>query len=212
MSFLTVLEKIQLQEKFIMSTRLFRCALTALLISISLACSLFTSAPAPSQAEIEKEEQAVYAFFVGEGTGTSLILEETASGLSTDDIQQTREYIKSGLPDLSRETLNSFMERNQQPTPLSPDMQLGVEYELLSHEYLAEISSQPNWNEILNERYSGSNGYLILSRVGFNKSLDQAVIYVGQVAGPLMGSGSYYMLEKENGEWILKEQANIWIS
>jgi len=195
-----------------MPIRSFRTVLLVLLIFTSVACSLFTSAPAPSQVEIEKEEQAVYAFFVGEGTGTSLILAETASGLSTDDIQQTREYIKSGLPDLSREALNSFVERNQKPTPLSAEMQLGVEYELLSHEDLAEISSQPNWNQILNERYTGSNGYLILSRVGFNKSLDQAVIYVGQVAGPLMGSGSYYMLEKQNGEWIIKDESMAWIS
>jgi hypothetical protein len=116
------------------------------------------------------------------------------------------------LPDLSGETLTSFAERNEKPTSLSPDMQLGVEYDLLSHEDLAEISSQPNWNEILDERYPGSNGYLILSRVGFNKSLDQAVIYVGQVAGPLRGSGSYYMLEKQNGEWIIKAESMAWIS
>ena len=195
-----------------MATRFGRTLLIVILIPVILACSLFTSAPAPSQAEIEKEEQAVYAFFVGAGTGTSLLLEETASGIGTDDIQQTKEYVKSGLPDLSRDTLNSFVERNQESTPLSPDMQLGVEYELLSHEDLAEISSQPNWNQVLNERYPGSNGYLILSRVGFNKSLDQAVIYVGQVAGPLMGSGSYYMLEKQNGEWILKDESMSWIS
>jgi len=48
--------------------------------------------------------------------------------------------------------------------------------------------------------------------VGFNKSLDQAILYVAQVAGPLMGSGSYYLLEKKDGEWILKVQANVWIS
>ena len=195
-----------------MFTRSGRALFIVMLVPILLACSLFTSAPAPSRAEIDREEQAVYAFFVGEGTGTSLILEETASGIGSDDIQQTREYLKSGLPDLSRETLNSFTERNQESTPLSQDMQLGVKYELLSHEDLAEISSQPSWNEILNERYPGSNGYLILSRVGFNHSLDQAVIYVGQVAGPLMGSGSYYMLEKQNGEWIIKDESMAWIS
>ena len=195
-----------------MSTQSFRTVSLVLLLFTSVACSLFTAVPAPSQADIEKEEQAVYSFFVGEGTGISLILEETASGLSVDDIQQTREYVKSGLPDLSGETLNSFVERNQEPTLISTDMNLLVEYRLLSHEDLAEISSQPNWNEILNERYPGSNGYLILSRVGFNKSLDQAVIYVGQVAGPLMGSGSYYMLEKQSGKWIIKDESMAWIS
>jgi hypothetical protein len=28
----------------------------------------------------------------------------------------------------------------------------------------------------------------------------------------LMGSGSYYLMEKQNGEWILKDQVMVWIS
>jgi hypothetical protein len=32
------------------------------------------------------------------------------------------------------------------------------------------------------------------------------------MGGPLMGSGFYYLMEKENGEWILKEQYMVWIS
>ena len=87
-----------------------------------------------------------------------------------------------------------------------------MEYTLLSQEELAKISSQPNWNEILAEKYPGSSGYLLFSRVGFNRTLDQAVIYVGQVAGPLMGSGSYYLLEKQNGEWKILKVIGIWIS
>jgi hypothetical protein len=68
-----------------MSTRFFRTTLMLLLISASLACSLFTSASAPSQADIEKEEQAVYALFVGESKGPALILQDTSTGLSNED-------------------------------------------------------------------------------------------------------------------------------
>jgi hypothetical protein len=91
-------------------------------------------------------------------------------------------------------------------------MQLGQEYILLSQPELAEISSQGNWHEVLQERYPGSNGYLIFSRVGFNRTLDQAVVYVGEVAGPLMGAGYYYLLEKETGKWTIKAETMVWIS
>jgi hypothetical protein len=116
------------------------------------------------------------------------------------------------LPGISNETIDSYVERNVQPSQLAPDMQLGVDYVLLSQEELAEISSQGNWHEILQERYPGSEGYLIFSRVGFNRTLDQAVLYVGDVAGPLMGAGYCYLLEKQNGEWTIKEQTMVWIS
>ena len=195
-----------------MSTKFFRNTLFLCLIPVSLACSFFTSEPTPSQADIEKEEQAVYAAFVGESKGPALILQDTSTGLSDETPQQIIDNLKSSLSGISSETIDSYVERNAQASQLAPDMQLGMDYVLLSREELAEISSQGNWHEILQERYPGSNGYLIFSRVGFNKSLDQAVLYVGDVAGPLMGAGYYYLLEKQNGEWTIKEQVMVWIS
>lgn len=194
-----------------MSTRFFRPALLLFLIPAAIACSLFTSPPKPSQAEVEKEEQAVYAFFA-RGKETALILQNTSTGISDDDARTTIENLKGSLPGISKATIDNYIERNTQPAQLSPDMNLGVEYTLLSQQELANITKQPNWNEILAEKYPGSNGYLIFSHAGFNQTLDQAVIYVGQVAGPLMGSGSYYLLEKQNEEWKVKKEIGVWIS
>lgn len=196
-----------------MSTRILKSALAVPLILIFLACSFFTpeSASRPSAADIEKEEQAVYSFFVNKDS-TTLILQDTSTNISDDNPQQTIEYIKSGLKDVSKETLASYLDRNKQPTQLSAEMDLGVDYILLSNEELSKITGQPNWHKTLNEQYPGSGGYLMFSRVGFNNTLDQALIYVGSVAGPLMGSGSCYLMEKKNGEWLIKEQIMVWIS
>ncbi|HLO14778.1 MAG TPA: hypothetical protein VK206_08115 [Anaerolineales bacterium] len=196
-----------------MSIQIFKSALAVSLALVFLACSFFIpqAAPTPSAVDIEKEEQAVYSVFVS-GQGTVLILRDTSTNISGDNPQQTLDYIKSGLKDISHETLDNYLERNKQPSQLSPDMDLGMEYILLSPEELAKITSQPNWHEILREKYPNSGGYLIFSRVGFNHSLDQALIYVGQVAGPLMGAGYYYLMEKKDGEWKIKEQIMVWIS
>jgi hypothetical protein len=185
--------------------------LSFLLIPITMACSLFIPAHQPSQADIEKEEQAVYAFFVNE-EGTTLILQNTSTGIADEYPRETINNLKNSLPGISKSTIDSYVERNTQPSQLSPTMDIGTDYILLSQDELTKISSQPNWNELLVEKYPGSNGYLIFSRVGFNRTLDQAVLYVGQVAGPLMGSGSYYLLEKRNDEWEIKKEIGVWIS
>jgi hypothetical protein len=178
-----------------------------------IACSIFTPASTskPTAADIEKEEQAVYAFFVGGNTGTVVILQDTSTNISTDDPQQSIDYVRSGLPSASKETLNNYLERNRQSSQLSPDMQIGVDYVLLSSDELSTIMSQPNGWDAFYAKYSHS-GYTQFSRVGFNKTLDQAVVYVGGMAGPLMGSGYYYLMEKKNGEWVIKEQIMAWIS
>lgn len=177
-----------------------------------IACSIFTPTATPSAADIEKEEQAVYSFFVYDPGGVAIILQDTSANISEADPQESIDYIKSGLKGISNETLDSYLARNAQPGQLSADMNLGMDYILLSTEELAEISSGPNWGELLTEKYPSSHGYTIFSRVGFNNSLDQAVIYVGSVAGPLMGAGFYYLMEKKNGEWVIKEQVLAWIS
>ena len=196
-----------------MSTKLFRNVLIVMLVLILVqsACSAFSPDSKSSAADIEKEEQAVYSFFVSGGTRPAVILQDTATDINSDDPQQTIDYVKSGLKGISKETLDNYLERNAQPSQLSPDMQLGVEYVLLSSEELSTIFKQPDGWGAFHKKYSDA-GYTVFSRVGFNNTLDQAVLYVGSVAGPLMGAGYYYLLEKENGVWIVKEQIMVWIS
>lgn len=196
-----------------MSAKLFRNAWIAMLALIlaQSACSAFSPAPKPSAADIEKEEQAVYAFFVGNGTSTVVLLQDTATDINSDDPQQTIDYVKSGLKSISNETLDNYLERNARPSQLSPDMQLGVDYVLLSSEEFSTIFKRPDGWDVFHEKYS-DGGYTVFSRVGFNNTLDQAVIYVGGMAGPLMGSGSYYLMEKKYGQWIMMEQVMVWIS
>ena len=207
-----VLEIIQLQEKLIMSAKFFRTTLALLLASMFTACSFFRSVPEPSRAEIEKEEQAVFSAFMPEGPGPALILKATSTSIGGEEPGEIRALIKNNFEGVSNDLLENYLARNAQPSELSPDMDLGVKYVLLSGEELSELTRQPNWGQSLVEKYPGSNGYLMFSHVGFNKSLDRAVIYGGRVAGPLRGSGSYYLLEKQNGIWLIKEETMVWIS
>jgi hypothetical protein len=194
-----------------MSTKVFKNLLMVPLALIFLACSVFTPQPTPEAADMEKEEQAVYSFFM-QTSGTTLILQDTSTNITDDTAQQTMDYIKSDLKGISRETLNNYLERNEQPGQLAPDMDLGADYLLLDSKGLAKITRQPNWHEILKEKYPTSEGYIVFSRVGFNRTLDQALIYVGRVRGPLMGAGYYYLMGKIDGEWRIKEEIMVWIS
>src|SRR3989304_4321344 len=102
--------------------------ITIVLLALNfLACSFLASAtPAANAADIEKEEQAVYAFFVSGYTGTAVIIQNTSTSISSDDPQESIDYIKSGLPSVSNETINNYLERNAQPSQFSSDMQLGI--------------------------------------------------------------------------------------
>lgn len=193
-----------------MSIRSFNTLLIAAFILALTACG--PSAPAPSAADIDKEEQAIYATFFSVNTKTAVILRDTSMTVPAEGSQEYMKTITPSLPGISNETIDNFVQRNIKPGQLSSDMQLGVDYVLLSTDELAQITSQPNWGEVMNEKYPNSGGYKIFSRVGFNATLDQALIYVGHVAGPMMGGGFYYLMEKQDGKWVIKEQIMVWIS
>ncbi|MCL4530216.1 MAG: hypothetical protein M1282_12465 [Chloroflexi bacterium] len=195
-----------------MSARIFKYIWFASLTLTFFTCSIFTpTTPKPGAVDIEREEQAVYATFLSGSRGLVLILQDTSTSMG-DDPQRTIDYIRSGLKNMSTETLENFLERNKQPSQLSPDMDLGAPYTLISRDDLHKITSQSNWEDVLNETYPGSHGYMMFSRVGFNDTLGQALVYVGQVARPLMGAGYYYLMEKRKGQWTIKGQVMVWIS
>jgi hypothetical protein len=59
---------------------------------------------------IEQDEQAIYALFFSDFSGTIAIVREDTFGSSyPQDEQETRDYIKSNLSDISDETLNNYM-------------------------------------------------------------------------------------------------------
>jgi hypothetical protein len=190
-----------------------------IILSLVTACAgqastQVVSPPVVSQADLEKEEQAIYASFLKNSLEPIVIQKDTSTEWlrsSEDELKQRMEYIASGLPNASNETLDDFFQRNRQSTQLAPDMQLGVHYILLSTDDLSAVMDQPNGWDAFHEKYSPS-GYMQFSRVGFNDTVDQAIVYVGSIPGPMMGSGNYYLLEKEAGQWSIREQVLAWVS
>jgi len=173
-----------------------------------------TPTPVISQADLEKEEQAVYASFFHGNMETIVIQEGTSTEWlpsSEDELKQRMDYIASGLPNASTETLDNFFQRNRQSTQLSPDMQLGIHYILVSADEFSAVMDQPNGWDAFHKKYSPS-GYMQFSRVGFNDTVDQAIVYVASIPGPMMGSGNYYLLEKKGGQWSIREQVLAWVS
>ncbi len=101
-------------------------------------------------------------------------------------------------------------------TPLYPirsDMDLGSPYTLLSQAARNQIFSQnqSGW-EIFYNHYPHAPGITSLSRVGFNATFDQALVYIGTQSNWLAGAGYYILLKKTDGLWSIDQQVTAWIS
>jgi len=113
------------------------------------------------------------------------------------------------------DTVASYFAANKAPSRLQNHFTLRVPDVLLTRKERYNLSHDPRrldyWT-IFYEHYPHSPGTLVLSRVGFNRTMDQAFVYVANSCGSLCGVGEYYLLSKKNGAWKVKAVFRLWVS
>lgn len=190
--------------------------LIALVLLLAACTADATPIPAPSETELAVEEQAVYAALLGEMYAAPMyvLMDTTATAITgVEETAATLDHVSQNMIGLSPETADSFRVRNEAETPLEAGLDLGTEYILLSRDEMSAIFSenQSGWN-VFYGRYPDAPGITTLSRVGFNNTLDQALVYVGTQSHWLAGAGYYVLLEKVDGVWAVTQQVMVWIS
>ena len=175
-----------------------------------------TPLPTPSTGQIDTEQQAVYAFLLLNlyQHREYVIMDTTSTGVTgVENTTQTLDYVLQNMHSVDSGTVVSFRSRNDAAYPISPDMNIGGPYTLLSQAGRQKIfgENQSGW-EIFYERYPQAPGITTLSRVGFNNSLDQALLYIGTQSNWLVGSGYYILLKKLDGAWSIDQRVMTWIS
>lgn len=135
---------------------------------------------------------------------------ETDSGFS-GDLEEMLQWVSEQMPALDSETINDFKLKNAQSYPLSSNFDLPVKVLLFSEEEMKEIFDDGGWSEFY-RRYPLAQGIMSVSRVGFNSTKDQALVYVGSSCDWLYGAGYYVLLTKENGVWVIQDEVMTWIS
>jgi hypothetical protein len=51
------------------------------------------------------------------------------------------------------------------------------------------------------KRYPDSDGFFVLSAVGFDRPKTRAMVYLAHACGALCGGGTHHLLEKRDGRW-----------
>ena len=189
-----------------------------LLAFLLAACSSATVTPihTPSPIDIEAEEVAVYAaLFLANYPDQNIVLmdQTTAEPGGVENIPSELEFVLGQMTGVAPETVASFQVRNNSAYPLKADMNLGLQYVLLSKDDMRQIFNlnQDGW-EVFYSRYPDSPGITSVSRVGFNSTKDQALVYIGTSSHWLSGAGYYVMMKKVDGVWGIDQQVMTWIS
>ena len=140
-----------------------------------------------------------------------VIIDHTYGCEPDEDLNEVLEWVGQKMPLTERETLDNFQLRNAKSHPLGDYFNLTVEVVLVSIEETREMFQKGNGWEEFYVTYPFSQGIMILSRVGFNTEMNQALLYVGNATDDNIGAGYYILFTKENDVWTLQSWARSWI-
>ena len=167
------------------------------------------SPPATPLPDPDIEEYIVYnallaSQFAGNDLGQVLIMDHTDvnhTALLEQDLKNFDEHTP-----LAPELVTSFKQRNQQPYPVKPILDFGVDYQLLSQEEVDELrplDEASGW-KLLYEKYPKAHGFVHLSRVGFNADFSQALVYISTYHYEQPIHGGYYLMTRQDSGWVIE--------
>jgi hypothetical protein len=189
---------------------------TAVLPTATPIPSTATAIPPTPTLDTKAEEYVVYVVLLAATYPSDLtivIRDHTSTSYESPDegLKKTLDYIKKQMPTIAADTLENFEAINQQEYPLVHSF-AGYHCVLVSDNEMKEIfSTDEGWDKFY-KLYPHSQGHMTLSRVGFNRDMNQALVYVGNVSDLTVDAGYYVLLQKINGHWYIQNQVNTWIS
>ena len=181
-----------------------------------------TDAPAdtpltcPLEDEVRKREAAaVYevAFSYANQPARSLLIsdrpafhEQDIAWLSEEEREDPR-FLEPYLAEISAETMAGFIAANTPPSrSVRPTLPIPHEF-LPSSEIDHLLGEDPvsGWSRF-DAKYPNSMGYWTVSQVGFDCDLTQALLFLRHVYGYAGMTGTFYLLNKEGGGWVVGDE------
>lgn len=178
--------------------------------SFFIAAPLFISACASVNTS-SSEDQVVLSAVIQKlcataGSGYSV--------LSTSTVAVDPSFVND---DLDRDAVRSLLNRNKTSGTLPPlDLCPKLKGASQSEIDVSMSARQPDGSTIgwpgFYKAFSGATGAMYLTLPGYSKRGDLAVVQVAGVCNDLCGGGSYWILRKIGGVWVLDKTVPGWVS
>lgn len=115
---------------------------------------------------------------------------------------------------LDKEMFNKFKLDNEEAITLKGSFDIPIKYVVVSKADLSNAFGDKSVTEAwesFHSKYPNSSGIITLSRVGFNKRGNEALVYIKTSCGPMCADGKIAFLIKDKGVWKTKKIFELWV-
>jgi hypothetical protein len=192
--------------------------ISALFVVLWLVSNGFAYAGAQTN---QKDEPLIYTavieeLFAGKKLGDKPIKALLLEGVTRfDDFEGEKAVTPkaAGTPmfkGVKPETMQSFMSQNAQRLPLTNSIKASLKLQLIDSKLAQETVGGNKW-QALYAANPDSAGIISVSRIGFDKAGNQALVYVAHIYGEDQGRGTILFLQKTGQVWKVQEKVSNWV-
>jgi hypothetical protein len=186
------------------------------IITLVVLISFLSTCAPTARVGVAEAEAAVYSTLINQQLAIPLSyinMEETVFIINTtynttcyicyENISDDNLY--DAMPSLDRDTVEHFRAVNQESQILDSLLSIDKPYE-----YIDEPS--PNDWAAIGHKQERILLITMLSKVGFNQDMDQALVYMAHRCGTECGVGVIYFLVREGDTWQVESTIDAWYS
>lgn len=170
---------------------------------------------------VESDDYLIYSLLLNQleyprndDSVKQFVIDEMTERSNKDcDSEGMFERAKTKLTAEVKSAIADFEKKNTISIPLSKKFHIKKSYVLISQEDKSIVFQNRirEWDAFY-EKYPGSSGIISLSQVGYSADKTIAWVYWTTWCGGRCGKGGYYIFEKKEGSWNMKEFIGCWIS
>ena len=167
----------------------------------------------------EMEQDQVMVLVLGDKTWDRLSNLEPEFPHRYELKQIVEDWVSTPLAPLSagrQEAIKDYGVKNNTPLFLKQRFDVKSKCLIISEGELRAVftgskNSIDGWRAYY-RKYPSSPGFIMLSRVGFNRQMTEAVVYVERACGSLCADGLFKLLEKEGDRWYIRNSIQFYAS
>jgi len=153
----------------------------------------------------------IYSKIISDFKSNTLVIKKETRGF---EFNPEFKNFKKHFETLDRETFDDFALKLLTEDTLTNNFITGKKIVFINSEKIQELFSSvtsDGWETFYKE-YGKTLGITTFSRIGYNKSKTQGLVYHGTQSQWLIGAGYYDLFEFIRGKWVRTSSYKAWVS
>ena len=167
----------------------------------------------------QKEEVAIYREILHQGRGSArsqVLIHEESTGNTLHAIGHAEQIKLMEELNSQEEILNDWKDKNSRRQTITESLDLSINYKVLTKKDFNLIFKDKDLDatwETFSKRYKNTDGFIRLSKPGFDARREKSIVLVEYHCGPNCGTGRFLGLKKDSsGNWVTENSTLIWMA